>query len=70
MTPQGKMYNDYEALTGRVNVKLYKGAKLLADLESDEAGIEYGSFAVFGAAAGGPDAFSFDQLFTGENHLQ
>ncbi len=70
MTPQGKMYNDYEALTGRVNVKLYKGAKLIADLESDEAGIEYGSFATFGAAAGGPDAFSFDQLFTGENHLQ
>jgi tocopherol cyclase len=72
MTPQGKMYNDYEALSGSINVKLYKDSELIADLETDDGGIEFGSFASFGS---GPvindsDAVSFEALFSGKNHLQ
>jgi len=44
MTPQGKEFNDYEALLGNIRVKLYSGEKLIADLETDEGGIEFGSF--------------------------
>lgn len=72
MTPQGKMYNDYEALKGNIKVKLYKGAKLLADLETAEGGIEFGSFASFDPKpnSGTSGEVSFDGLFSGENHLQ
>ncbi|MDO8803754.1 MAG: tocopherol cyclase family protein [Elusimicrobiota bacterium] len=70
MTPQGETYNDYEALDGRINVKLYKGSKLIADLETDSGGIEFGSFASYGAVPGAPDAFDFEALFSGQNHLQ
>ncbi|MBI3542896.1 MAG: hypothetical protein HY075_06450 [Deltaproteobacteria bacterium] len=42
-TPQGQVFHDFEALRGHVSVKLYKRLKLVAALESDDAGIEYGS---------------------------
>ena len=71
MTPQGTDYNDYEALKGHVSVKLYKGSKLLADLSSEDGGIEYGSFELFGAQpGGGADAPDFNSLFSGQHHLQ
>ncbi len=71
MTPQGKMYNDYEALTGRINVKLYEGAKLIAELETDDGGIEFGSFDSYGSdSALNSDAYNFEALFSGSNHLQ
>ena len=66
MTPQGQIFNDYEALTGRINVKLYKGSKLIADLETDSGGIEFGS----PAGGAGPRDIGFDDLFSRENHLQ
>lgn len=51
MTPQGEVFHDYETLTGKVTVKLYKKKskfskkwKLIETLTSDFAGIEYGSF--------------------------
>lgn len=47
ITPTGEVFHDYETLTGKVTVKLYerKGLrlKLLADLVSNYAGIEFGS---------------------------
>lgn len=43
MTPQGLVFNDYETLLGRIRVKLYRGSRLIADLETDEGGIEFGS---------------------------
>lgn len=47
MTPTGEIFHDYESLTGRVSVKLYerKGLrlKLVANLISQFAGIEFGS---------------------------
>ncbi len=47
VTPTGELYHDYETLTGFVNVKLYKDQKLVADLNSHYAGIEFGSSKVF-----------------------
>jgi hypothetical protein len=50
MTPQGRVFHDYEALRGNVKVKLYERShqglkwKLLADLDSDVAGLEFGSY--------------------------
>lgn len=46
-TPTGNLFNNYETLNGRVDVRLYKRTKFgrwqLADeLHSDHAGIEYG----------------------------
>ncbi len=43
MAPQGREFYDYEALLGNIKVKLYSGSRLIADLESDESGIEFGS---------------------------
>lgn len=47
LTPQGKVFHDYETLTGNVIVKIYRKRFLkwvLSDtLTSDYAGIEYGS---------------------------
>lgn len=49
-TPQGELYKDYEALNGAARLRIYEREnffrpwKLIADLETDEAGIEYGSF--------------------------
>lgn len=60
MAPQGQEFYDYEALQGNIKVRLYKGAKLIADLETDEGGIEFGS--------GEPQDFS--RLFTTEHKLQ
>ncbi|MBI4368780.1 MAG: hypothetical protein HY547_00970 [Elusimicrobia bacterium] len=60
MTPQGKEFNDYEALLGRIKVKLYKGSKLIADLETDEGGIEYGTL----------EKADFEELFMTANKLQ
>lgn len=55
MTPEGKLFHDYEALLGHMNVKLYRNVgwfrddwKLITDLDTDEAGIEYGSYNDFG----------------------
>ncbi len=52
MTPQGQVYRDYETLTGDLRVKLYEREggwltwqwKPIAELESREAGIEFGSY--------------------------
>ena len=51
ITPQGETFHDYEALLGHMNVKLYRNVgwfrekwELVADLDTDAAGIEYGSF--------------------------
>ena len=66
MTPQGQIFNDYEALTGRIHVKLYKGSKLIADLETASGGIEFGS----PAAGPGSRDMDFDDLFSRENRLQ
>lgn len=47
VTPTGEVFHDYETLTGKVSVKLYekKGLnfRLIADLKSNFAGIEFGS---------------------------
>ena len=46
-TPQGNLFHDWEALQAHLRVRLYKWSnlkwKLVADLESDQAGLEYGS---------------------------
>lgn len=46
-TPQGSMFYDYEALSGKMRVKLSEregfGWKTIADLHTDQAGIEWGS---------------------------
>jgi len=53
MTPQGKVFKDYETLSGNMTVRLYKKEaktkeyKLVTTLETDQAGIEYGSFHEF-----------------------
>ncbi|MCM2268020.1 MAG: tocopherol cyclase family protein [Elusimicrobiales bacterium] len=60
MAPQGIEFHDYEALKGTIKVKLYDGGKLVADLETQEGGIE------FGAA----DPQDFSRLFSGEHKLQ
>ncbi len=50
MTPQGQWFYDYETLKGNIKVKLFKKKGWfnptwvqIADLETDEGGIEYGS---------------------------
>lgn len=47
VTPSGEIFHDYETLTGQLRVKLYErngvGLKLIADLISNYAGIEFGS---------------------------
>jgi tocopherol cyclase len=47
VTPSGEIFHDYETLTGQLRVKLYErngiGLKLIADLVSSYAGIEFGS---------------------------
>ena len=53
MTPQGYVFNDYEALLGHITVKLYQDSRLVADLKSDEGGIEFGS----------PEPADFETLF-------
>ena len=60
MTPQGAVFHDYEALLGRIRVKLYKGASLVADLETDAGGIEFGA----------PAPADFKALFSHETSLQ
>jgi tocopherol cyclase len=60
MTPQGKLFNDYEALLGYIRVKLYTRTELIADLETDEGGIEFGSF----------EKQDFEKLFSGTTRLQ
>lgn len=70
MSPKGELYKDYEALAGRINVKLYRGAELVADLESDDGGIEFGSFASFDAASMSEGPVDFESLFSGRNRLQ
>jgi tocopherol cyclase len=59
-TPRGEVFNDYEALTGQLKVKLYERQyvgskwKLITELETDAAGIEWGS----------PDPLDFESLFS------
>lgn len=55
ITPNGQTFHDYEALLGHMSVKLYRNVgwflekwELIADLDTDAAGIEYGSFRDFG----------------------
>jgi len=49
MTPDGRIFHDYETLNGNLSVKLYEREsplskwKIKADLVSKYAGIEYGS---------------------------
>lgn len=65
MTPQGRVFHDYEALVGQVEVKLYKKFffspkwKLVETLHSRHAGIEYGSF----------DSFDFHHFWHGKKAL-
>lgn len=64
-TPQGQVFKDYEALQGHLTVQLYKKKwplgeyHLVADLESDEAGIEFGSY----------NDFDLKQIFSGKTEL-
>lgn len=62
-TPTGEIFHDYEALQGDVVVRLYKrtlrGWKLLDEIESNSAGIEFGSH----------DTYDLDQLFNKRNAL-
>ncbi|MEW6055537.1 MAG: tocopherol cyclase family protein [Bdellovibrionota bacterium] len=60
VTPQGKVFHDFETLRGNIKVQLFKWRKLIADLETDEGGIEYGSHEVS----------AFDQTFSSEMQLQ
>ncbi|MBI3554981.1 MAG: hypothetical protein HY074_01805, partial [Deltaproteobacteria bacterium] len=59
-TPQGRTYHDFETLRGHIHVKLYKYLKLIAELDTDEGGIEYGSF----------DSGALEPLFTSQVQLQ
>lgn len=71
MTPQGQVFHDFEALRGRIRVKLKKWNRLVAELETDEGGIEYGSFdAGVGAAGDGRTGGALNELFNGIVHLQ
>lgn len=60
MAPQGKEFYDYEALKGSIKVKLYKDNILIADLETEEGGIEFGS----------EEPQDFHALFAGPHELQ
>ncbi len=65
-TPDGHEFKDYEALNGKMTVRLYKKKKtrkefaLVTVLETDQAGIEYGSF----------KDFDFSRLFDSRLKLQ
>lgn len=76
-TPQGEVFKDYETLNGYARLKLYKRKffgqpwSLIADLETEEAGIEYGSYQEYtpmNAADEKPP--SFDDLYLKQVHLQ
>lgn len=64
-TPEGKMYWDYEALKGNIKVNLYERApfssewKKIVTLETNEGGIEYGSF----------HSQDFEDIFDSSLHL-
>jgi len=71
VTPQGKVFKDYEALTGHIDVKLFNGSNLIAELETDEGGIEFGSFASYDSRTGSPPGVpDLDALFSGKYSLQ
>lgn len=57
-TPDGPIFNDYETLSGSLKIKLFEKTQskwqLVAELNSDHAGIEWGS----------PTPVEFEQLFT------
>ncbi len=59
-TPQGQTYHDFETLRGHILVRLYKYLKLIAELDTDEGGIEYGSF----------DSKGLNTLFTSQVELR
>lgn len=63
-SPQGKDFYDYEALTGNIKVRLFEKQsgkwQLVANLDSDQGGIEWGS----------PDPITFEQLFNQSVSLQ
>lgn len=50
-TPQGEVFHDYEALQGDLRLRLYERSgiqwKLIEDLISHQAGLEYGSYKEF-----------------------
>lgn len=68
VTPQGRVYHDYEALQGDLKVTLWSRTspfskwKIMNELQSNQAGIEYGSFMEMG-----PDwnLDKLDQCFVG-----
>lgn len=65
-TPQGQVFKDYETLNGYARVKLYSRKhirakwELVADLETEEAGIEFGSF----------EDFDLDKVYSSNIKLQ
>ncbi len=65
MTPEGKEFHDYETLTGKLTVKLYKRKHLFKKWElidtviSNHAGIEYGSH----------DEYDKEKLFNSNNKI-
>lgn len=65
-TPKGPIFYDYEALTGKMSVKLYERESkfdpwtLIADLKTENAGIEWGT----------PDPLEFDKMFLSTMQLQ
>lgn len=76
-TPQGEIFKDYETLNGFARVQLFKRLfpgkpwQLIADLETDEAGIEFGSHQEFSLENSTSDnSPTFDDLFTKIIHLQ
>jgi len=62
-SPKGETFYDHEALRGRIRVRLYEwsltGYRLIADVTSDEGGIEYGS----------ADPGGLDRLFSDSRRL-
>lgn len=76
-TPQGEIFKDYETLNGYARFKLYKRKflgqpwSLIADLETDEAGIEYGSYQEYSPTNSGEDMPpTFEDLYVKQVKLQ
>lgn len=76
-SPQGEIFKDYEALNGHATLKLYKRKflgqpwSLIADLETDEAGIEYGSYQEYSPMTSGDDRPpTFEDLYLKQIKLQ
>ena len=55
-SPRGEIFHDLEALRGHLHVVLSKNSQVIADLNTDEGGIEYGA----------PDAHALETVFGNE----